>query len=73
MSLVEKVAALWRCLFGASTQPPLADAVEKMRKAMGISPTGSLPSDVDALLEATGAPVAAARMDSPVAPAQPAQ
>ena len=37
MSLVEKVAALWRCLFGASTQPPLADAVEKMRKAMGIS------------------------------------
>ena len=34
MSLVEKVAALWRCLFGASTQPPLADAVEKMRKAI---------------------------------------
>ena len=50
MPLVDQVEALWRSLFGAGTQPPLIDAVEQMLGRVGIPSTGSLPSDVDALM-----------------------
>ena len=66
MSLIDKVDALWRRIFGADTQPSLANAVEKLRGAMAMPTTGSLPGDVDALMKATGVTVAAA---PPVAPA----
>ena len=66
MSLIDKVGALWRSLFGRRTQPALAEAVETLRDAMGTPTTGSLPDDVDALMKATGVAVAAA---PPVAPA----
>ena len=54
MSLIDKVDALWRRIFGADTQPSLANAVEKLREAMAMPTTGSLPGDVDALMKATG-------------------
>ena len=62
MPLVDQVEALWRSLFGAGTQPPLIDAVEQMLGRVGIPSTGSLPSDVDALMAVTGMTVAAPRV-----------
>ena len=69
MSLVDKVNALWRSLFGADAQPALAEAVGKLRQAMGMPTTGSLPGDVDELMKATGVAVAAAPPVAPVGPA----
>ena len=54
MSLIDKVDALWRRIFGADTQPSLVNAIEKLREAMAMPTTGSLPGDVDALMSATG-------------------
>ena len=55
MSLIDKVDALWRRVFGADTQPSLANAVEKLRGAMAMPTTGSLSGDVDALMKAADA------------------